>query len=168
MNKNHIRATLLVFFLFVFISPGCDLIDKVTEHEVVFEENMYLQGSTSASGYVNLMDYAVWRNNKDRIKEVTEVIIQYKVTRNGTPTNITVNFYFGEHSATILIGSATLAQGETHSSLVTLPLNNNQYQLYDLALNKGAFWYSIQGNTDAADIDFKPVRITVRGSFEII
>jgi len=168
MRKNHIFATFLVFLLVVFANHRCDLIEKVTEHEVIIEENMYLRGTTSASGFVNLMEYAIWRDNKDRIKEVTEVIVEYKVTRNGTPTDITVNFYYGEYNPTILVGTATLQQGETHSSLVTLPLLDTQYQMYDLILRKGAFWYSIQGNTDSADVDFEPVRITVRGTFEII
>jgi len=168
MRKKHNLVIFLVFILAVFVNQGCDLIKKLTEHEVIVENNMYLQGTTSSQGYVNLMDYGLWRDNKDRIEEVTEVIVEYKVTRNGTPSDITVNFYFGEFSPNILLGSATLAQGETHSALVTLPLNNNQPQLFDLILRKDAFWYSIQGNTDAADVDFEPVRITVRGTFEII
>ena len=168
MRKKQIFAILLVFALTVFANQGCDLFEKLTEHEVIIEDNMYLRGTTSAQGFANLMNYGVWRDNKDRIKEVTEVIVEYKVTRNDTPSDITVNFYFGEHTPTSLLGTAALAQGETHSELVTLPLLDSQHQLYDLILRQGAFYYSIQGNTDAADVDFEPVRITVRGTFEII
>lgn len=168
MRKKHILVISLTFILAVFANPGCDLVKKLTEHEIIVENNMYLQGTTSSEGFVNLMDYGLWRDNKDKITEVTEVIVEYKVTRNGTPSDITVKFYFGEFSPTTLLGSTTLAQDETHSSFVTLPLNSNQNQLFDLILRKDAFWYSIQGNTDAADADFEPVRITVRGTFEII
>jgi hypothetical protein len=168
MKKNQILIPFLVFILAVFTINGCDMIEKLTDHEVIIEANMYLRGTTSAEGFANLMDYGVWRENKDRIKEVTEVIVEYKVTRNGTQGDISVKFYFGEFSANILLGSVTLAEGEAHSSLVTLPLNSNQPQLFNLILNKNAFWYSIQGNTDAADVDFEPVKITVRGTFEII
>jgi hypothetical protein len=168
MRKKHILVISLTFILAVFTNQGCDMVKKLTEHEIIVEDNMYLRGTTSSQGHVNLMDYGLWRDNKDKIKEVTEVIVEYKVTRNGTPSDITVNFYFGEFSPTTLLGSASLAQGETHSSLVTFPLNDTQHQLYDLILRKDAFWFSIQGNTDAADVDFEPVRITVRGTFEII
>lgn len=168
MRKKYFLVISAAFILVVFTNSGCDLIEKLTEHEVIIEDNMYLRGTTSAQGFANLMDYGLWRDNKDRIKEVTEVIVEYKVTRNGTPSDITVNFYFGEYTPNILLGTATLAQGETHSELVTLPLLDSQHQLYDLILRTGAFYYSIQGNTDAADVDFEPVRITVRGTFEII
>ncbi len=168
MSKKHILVISLTFILVLFANQGCDLVKKLTEHEVIVEDDMYLRGTTSSEGFVNLMDYGLWRDNKDKIKEVTEVIVEYKVTRNGTSSDITVNFYFGEFSPTTLLGTATLAQGETHSNFVTLPLNSNQQQLFDLILRKDAFWYSIQGNTEAADVDFEPVRITVRGSFEII
>lgn len=168
MRKKHILVISLTFILAVFANQGCDLVKKLTEHEIIVEDNLYLRGTTSSQGHVNLMDYGLWRDNKDKIKEVTEVIVEYKVARNGTPSDITVNFYFGEFSPTTLLGSASLAQGETHSSFVILPLNDTQHQLYDLILRKDAFWYSIQGNTDAADVDFEPVRITVRGTFEVI
>jgi hypothetical protein len=168
MRKKHYLVMFLAFSLAVFVNQGCDLIEELVENEIIFEENVYLKGTTSAQGFVNLMDYGLWRDNKDRIEEVTEVIVEYKVTRNGTPSDITVNLYFGEFSPTTLLSSATLAQGETHSSLVTLQLNDKLPQLLDLILRKDAFWYSVQGNTDAADVDFEPVRITVRGTFEVI
>jgi hypothetical protein len=168
MRKKHFLVIFLTFILAVFANQGCDLIEELVENEIIFEENLSLRGTTSSQGFVNLMDYGLWRDNKDRIEEVTEVIVEYKVTRNETPSDITVSFYFGEFSPTTLLGSVTLAQGETHSSLVTLLLNDKLSQLFDLILRKDAFWYSVQGNTDAADVDFEPVRITVRGTFEII
>ena len=48
-----------------------------------------------------------------------------------------------------------------------LILDNSYYQLIDLILRNDAFWYSIQGNTDQADVDFEPVRVTIYGTFNL-
>ncbi len=170
MRNKHILFILLAIAIPFFTFVGCDFMDlfeKLTEHEIIIEENAYLRGTTSASGFINLMDYQVWRENRERIKEITELIIEYKVTRNGSPTDISVNFYFGENQPDIFLGSANLLQGQTHSELVTLPLESSYHQLIELIMLKDSFWYSVLGNTETADIDFSPIRITVRGSFDI-
>jgi len=159
------------FFLLLtplLLFTGCDLITKFTEHEIVIEDNSYLRGVTSGEDYVNLMDNQYWRTYKKVIKEITKISIQYKVTRNSTPADISVDFFFGEKSADTFLGNASLSQGETHADLFTLEMGNAYYQLVDLIMQKDAFWYSIRGNTAAADVDFEPVRISIFGTFNII
>lgn len=166
-SKPILTASCVAFFISI-LTVGCDLIDKLTEHEIVIEENAYLRGTTSAQGFVNLMDYAIWRDNKSRIKEVTEVKIEYRVSRNDSPADVSVNFYFGEDQPNILLGSVFLPQGQTHSDLVPLSLGDSTHQMIDLIMSKDAFWYSAQGTTEASDIDFEPVRITIKGTFDIL
>jgi hypothetical protein len=48
-----------------------------------------------------------------------------------------------------------------------LTLDSSYYQLIDRIMQKDAFWYSIQGNTDQADVDFEPVRVTINGTFNL-
>jgi len=114
------------------------------------------------------MDFEFWANNKDRIDEITSVVIEYRITRNGSPTDLTASFYFGEYVPNVYLGSAQIAQGMTTPGLVTLTLEDSQYQLIDLIMAKDAFWYSIQGNSETADVDFEPVRVTVYGTFDIL
>jgi hypothetical protein len=164
------RLTFLAGVLACFFGSllaGCDQLINYSEHQVVFEDNLYLQGTTSSEGFVNLMDYQFWRDNKSRIHEITEVRIEYRVTRNDSPTDIEAFFFFGESFPDIYLGSAALRQGQTTSSLVTLSLLPSQSQLIDLILKKDAFWYSVQGNSDTADVDFEPVRVTISGTFDI-
>ena len=168
MTKKH-RAT--IFFLLItplFLFTGCDLITKLTEHEIVVEDNAYLRGGTSGAGFVNLLDNEDWRTYKKVIKEITKIRIQYRVTRNETPSDISVDFFFGEDSADTFLGNAFLAKGDTQAELHTLEMESSYYQLVDLIMRKDAFWYSIHGNTAAADVDFVPVRISIFGTFDII
>jgi hypothetical protein len=170
-EKEKMKHCLLIFTIFVlpiFLFTGCDLIEKMTVHEIIVEDNAYLRGRTSGEGYVNLMDDQFWKTYKSVIKEITEIKIQYRVTRNDTPTDISVDFYFGENQADVFLGNAFLAKGETHSELMTLEPESSYYQLIDLILRKDAFHYAIQGNTNAAFVDFEPVRITISGTFDII
>lgn len=168
MTKKH-RAT--IFFLLItplLLFTGCDLITTLTKHEIVVEDNAYLRGGTSGAGFVNLLDNADWRTYKKLIKEVTKISIQYRVTRNATPSDISVNFFFGEDSTDTFLGNTFLAKGETHTELLTLEMESSYYQLIDLIMRKDSFWYSIHGNTAAADVDFEPVRITIFGTFDVI
>ncbi len=170
MKRKDILAISLAFIIPFFTFVGCDFMDlfeKLTEHEIIIEEDAYLRGTTSASGFVNLLDYEVWNENKERIKEITELKVEYRVTRNGSPTDIAVNFYFGENEPNIFLGSAELPQGQTNPDLVNLPLQESYHQLIELIMLKDAFWYSVQGNSENADVDFEPVRITVQGTFDI-
>jgi len=170
MKRKDILLFSLVLAIPFFTFIGCDFMDlfeKLTEHEIIIEEDAYIRGTTSASGFVNLLDYEVWNENKERIKEITELKVEYRVTRNSSPTDISVNFYFGENQPNIFLGSVELPQGQTYSDLQTLPLQETYHQLIELIMLKDAFWYSIQGNTETVDVDFQPVRITVRGTFDI-
>lgn len=170
MRRKDILIILLALTIPFFTFVGCDFMDlfeKLTEHEIIIEEDVYIRGTTSASGFVNLMDYAVWKENKERIKEITELIIEYRVARNGSSTDISVNFYFGENQPNIFLGSVDLPQGQTNSELVPLPLEPTYQQLIELIMRDDAFWYSVQGNTENADVDLKPIRIIVRGTFDI-
>jgi len=151
----------------LFLCVSCEYIEKLTEHEIVAEENAYLRGSTYWAGFMNLLDNTEWTNYKGLIEEITQIKVEYRVTRNGTPSDITLQFYFGESSPDTLLGSAFLAQGQTQTELVTLTLDNSYHQLIDLIMRKDAFWYSIQGNTDQADVDFEPVRVTINGTFNL-
>lgn len=156
---------MLAMLPILFFSDCYSTEDKFV-HEITFEENAYVRGTTSDAGYVNLLENQDYVANKGSIKEITGVKIQYRVTRNGTPTDITVNFYFGENKADVFLGSAFLAQGETHSEFQNLSMENSYYQMIDLIMRKDAFWYSIQGNTKSADVDIEPVRITIYGTFK--
>ncbi|MFC2168163.1 hypothetical protein ACFLRW_04190 [Acidobacteriota bacterium] len=158
--------------IFLFITPllfvsGCDLITKLTEHEIVVEDNAYLRGKTSGAGFINLMDNADWRTYKKLIKEITKIQIQYRVTRNTSLSDISVNFFFGEDKADTLLGNAYLAKGETQTELHTLEMERSYYELVSLIMRKDSFWYSIRGNTDLANVDFEPVLITVFGTFDV-
>jgi len=166
-KKHRVAAFLLLVTPLLFLT-GCDFITKLTEHEIIVEDSAYLRGVTSGEGYVNLMDNQDWRTYKKVIKEVTKIRIQYRVTRNSTPSDISVDFFFGEDSADTFLGNASLSQGETHTELLTLEMESSYYQLVDLIMRKDAFWYSIHGNTAAADVDFEPVRITIFGTFDVI
>lgn len=170
MKRKYVLFILLAITIPVFTMVGCDLMDlfeKLTEHEIIFQEDAYLRGTTSASGFVNLMDYQAWRDNKERIKEITEVKIEYRVARNESPTDVLVNFYFGESQPNVFLGSTLLPQGQTNSDLIPLPLEQTYHQLIELIMLKDSFWYSVQGNTESADVDFKPLKITVSGTFDI-
>ena len=160
-------VTLVITVILLFLFADCDLIEKLTVHEIIVESNAYLRGKTSGAGYVNLMNNQDWAAYKSVIKEITKITIQYRVTRNNTPADLSVDFYFGEDSADIFPGNAFLAQGETHSELQTLQMESTYYQLVDLIMRKDALLYSIQGNANDADVDFEPVRITIYGTFEI-
>lgn len=168
MREKRKRLVLMITVIPLFLFAGCELIQKMTEHEIVVESSAYLRGGTSGAGFVNLMDDEFWRTYKNVIKEITKITIEYRVTRNGTPTDISIDFFFGENRADIFLGNAFLAQGETHSELRTLQMEGSYYQLVDLVMRKDAFWYTIQGNAGAADVDFEPVRITIFGTFDII
>lgn len=161
------NKVLLAALLPILMLTGCDLIKSLTKHEIIVEDNAYLRGTTTGEGYVNLMENSDWVAYKSTIKEITIIQIQYRVTRNGTPTDISVDFYFGENKADVFLGNAFLGQGETHSELQNLPMESSYYQLIDLIMRRDAFWYSIQGNTSSADVDFEPVRITISGTFDI-
>jgi hypothetical protein len=165
-NKKVWKVLLFAVFP-LFMCVSCEYIEKLTEHEIVAEENAYLRGNTYWAGYINLLENTDWTNYKSLIEEITEVKVEYRVTRNGTPSDITINFYFGETSPDKFLGSAVLTQGVTHTELQILALDNSYFQLIDLILRKDAFWYSIQGNTDQADVDFEPVRVTISGTFNL-
>ena len=47
-------------------------------------------------------------------------------------------------------------------------MESSYYKMVDLIMKKDAFWYSIRGNTAAADVDFEPVRIIIIGTFDVI
>ena len=140
MTKKH-RAT--IFFLLItplFLFTGCDLITKLTEHEIVVEDNAYLRGGTSGAGFVNLLDNEDWRTYKKVIKEITKIRIQYRVTRNETPSDISVDFFFGEDSADTFLGNAFLAKGDTQAELHTLEMESSYYQLVDLTSSNFNLW----------------------------
>ncbi|MBN2385023.1 hypothetical protein JXQ70_19280 [bacterium] len=168
MRKEQHLILVLVIAIATFFSVSCDRMTELSEHQVVFEEDLYLQGTTSAEGFLDLNTEPFWVENKDRIEEITGVTIEYHITRNGSPTDLTANFYFGEYVPNVYLGSAYIAQGATTSGLVTLPLEASQYDLIDLIMTKEAFWYSVQGNSDTADVDFEPVRVTITGTFDIL
>ncbi len=168
MTRKRRAATFLLLVTPLLLFTGCDFIAKLTEHEIVVEDYAYLRGVTSGEGYVNLLENQEWRTYKKVIKEITKISIQYRVTRNSTPSDISVDFFFGEDRADTFLGNASLSQGETNTELLTLEMESSYYQLVDLIMRKDAFWYSIHGNTAAADVDFEPVRITIFGTFDII
>lgn len=134
---------------------------------MTFEDNAYIRGTTSGAGYVNLMDHPQWVANRSSIKEVTGVKIQYRVTQNRTPSDVSVVFYFGNNQADVFLTDAFLFQGEIHSDLQNLPVGNSYPQLVDLILRENAFWYRVQGNIPSADVDIEPVRFTIYGTFEV-
>jgi len=168
MTKKQKMAAIFIVVTPLLFFSGCDLITKLTEHEIVVEENAYLRGSTSGAGFVNLMDNADWRTYKAVIKEITKIQLQYRVTRNTMTSDISVDFFFGEDSADTFLGNAYLAKGETYTELQTLEMESSYYQLVDLIMRKDALWYSIRGNTASADVDFEPVRISIFGTFDVI
>lgn len=168
MTKKHKMAAILLLVTPLLFFSGCDLITKLTEHEIIVEDNAYLRGSTSGAGFINLLDNADWRTYKAVIEEITKIQIQYRVTRNTMTSDISVDFFFGEDNADTFLGNAFLSKGETHTELHTLEMESSYYQLVDLIMRKDAFWYSIRGNTAAADVDFEPVRITIFGTFDVI
>jgi hypothetical protein len=167
VRNKKVWKVILITIIPLFLCVSCEYIEKLTEHEIVAEQNAYLRGSTYWAGFMNLMDNPQWANYKSVIQEITQIKVEYRVTRNGSPSDISINFYFGESSPDTLMGNALLTQGETHSELQTLTLDNSYYQLIDLIMRKDAFWYSIQGNTDQADVDFEPVRVTINGTFNL-
>ena len=167
MRNKKVWKVFLLMLIPLFLCVSCEYIEKLTEHEIVAEENAYLRGSTYWAGFMNLLENTEWTNYKSLIEEITQIKVEYRVTRNGTPSDITLQFYFGESSPDTLLGSAFLAQGQTQTELVTLTLENSYHQLIDLIMRKDAFWYSIQGNTDLADVDFEPVRVTINGTFNL-
>ena len=157
----------LITFIPMLMCIGCDYIEKLTEHEIVAEQNAYLRGNTYWAGFMNLLENEDWNNYKSVIQEITQIKVEYRVTRNGTPSDISIDFYFGENSPDTFLGNAILVQGETHTELQTLILDNSYYQLIDLIMRTDSFWYSIQGSTDLADVDFEPVRVTINGTFNL-
>jgi len=167
MRKKHKMTSILLLITPLIFFSGCDLITKMTEHEIVVEDNAYLRGSTSGAGFINLLDNPDWITYKALTKEITKIQIQYRVTRNTMSSDISVDFFFGEDNADTFLGNAYLAKGETHTELQTLEMESSYYQLVDLIMRKDAFWYSIKGNTAAADVDFEPVRITILGTFDV-
>ena len=167
MRKKLDFFILMLTVLPIFIFSGCKSEEITIEHEITFEDNAYVRGTTSGAGYINLMEHQEWVANKSSIKEITGIKIQYRVTRNRTPSDVTVVFYFGESRADVFLGNAYLAQGETHSELKNLPVGNSYSQLIDLIMRNNAFWYSIQGNTSSANVDIEPVKITIYGTFEV-
>lgn len=158
---------LVLTVLTIFFFSGCKTEEITIEHEIIFEDNAYVRGTTSGAGYINLMEHQEWVANRSSIREITGVRIQYRVTRNRTPSDVTVVFYFGESRADVYLGNAILAQGETHAELQDLSLESSSTQLIDLIMRNNAFWYSIQGNTTSADVDIEPVKITIYGTFEV-
>ena len=167
---RQIIKVFILFFaeIFIFYFSGCKSEEITIVHEVTYEDNAYIRGTTSGAGYVNLMEQPQWVANRSSIKEVTNIKVQYRVTRNRTPTDVTLVVYFGKSQADIYLGNVFLAQGETHSELKDLAVGNSYPQLIDLILRDNAFWYSVQGNTSSANVDLEPVRITIYGTFEIV
>lgn len=166
MNKTRIIISLLSIVILGLVSVACDQLSSFSKHEVVFEDNILLEGRTSSEGYVNLMDYSFWRNNRDRIEEITGVTVQYQVTQNQTPADLTASFYFGEYYPSVYLGSASLGAMQT-TGMLTLSISGSYTQLADLIMEKDAFWYAVQGNVDNAYVYFEPVRITITGTFDI-
>jgi len=134
----------------------------------VFEDDMYLQGTTSAEGFVDLMDYDFWKDNKYRIEDITDIKLEYIITQNNSPTDVTADFYFGENYPDVYLGTIFIAQGSTNPTFVTVPLESTKWDLINLIMDKDEFWYSVQGNTETADIMFQPVRGTIYGTFDIL
>jgi hypothetical protein len=167
VRKREKLFILVIALLPVLFFGGCDIIVSMTAHEIIAEDSAYLRGTTSGAGYINLMENRDWVAYKSSIKEITSIKIEYRVTRNGTTSDISVDFYFGENKADVYLGNAFLAQGETHTELQNLPMEKSYYQLIDLILRNDAFWYSIQGNISSAEVDFEPVRITISGTFDV-
>lgn len=167
VRNKKVWKVCLLFFMPFFMCISCEYLEKLTEHEIVAEENAYLRGSTYWAGFMNLMENTEWASYKSLIEEITEIKVEYRVTRNETPSDLSINFYFGENSPDTFLGNAFLAQGQTGTELQTLTLDQSYYQLIDLIMNNDAFWYSIQGSNDQADVDFEPVRVTITGTFNL-
>jgi hypothetical protein len=156
-----INAVLILFFF-----TSCNLFENGFVNKLIFEKNVYVRGTTSDSGYINLLENQDYLNQKNSSSNISGILAQYRVTRNATLTDIAVNLYFGENQANVFLGSAYIEKGEIHSEFQNLKIESSWPQLVALIMRNDGFWYSAKGNSPNADVDIEPIRITIYGTFE--